>query len=637
METLTRRRSVLVEKAVIAAGTDKRTYSISFSSEYPADFNGVKEILCHDPGCCDLGRLRAGVVPLLYNHDHNRIIGRVLTGEIDPETRKGRAVIVFSDSEEGRLRQAQFEEDILVNVSFGYSVHQWVPQGEKRVFVTNWEPYEISLVSVPADPQVGKYRAYPGTVEGETVPDSETMTTTATEETRAPAIASDPVVDPREIREKEMLRVRAIMGLGEKWKSRYGEKSTKLADTLISEGISLEHARSKFLDIMDEEPIHPIAGASQDPLGLTKKEQKSYSIIRALQSQITQNFDGAGFEMECSRALAQQLGKPANGFYVPIADLDVTPVRSRGMLQQRAPYQTSVANAAGNLIETVLDTSNFIDMYRNASVFLNLGVRVLGGLQGNVDIPKRLTGSTSYWIAENAAPTESNGTFGLVSLRPKGLGILSSFTRLMTLQSSMDMENLIREDFALTIATEIDKVICNGSGTGGQPRGILNTSGIGSVALGTNGGAPTWDSLIDLETALSVQNALMAMPSYVTNSKGVGALKKIKDTTGAPLWNGPDAGLTPGTPGRVNGYGITFTQNVPGNLTKGTGTNLSAILFGNFRDMFMGTWGPALDIEVNPYSSPEFQAGTFLIRGLLYADLAVARAQSFAAITDAIA
>ncbi|MGL5064691.1 MAG: phage major capsid protein [Microcoleus sp.] len=625
IEPITRQRTIQIEKL---GNVDADTYEISFSSEYPARFGEIYEVLRHDEGCCDLSRLRGGTLPLLYAHDKQQLIGRALGGQIDSISKKGRAKIRFGNDEKSQERKRQFDDDILINVSVGYSVHEWSQDGD-YVYVSKWEPYEISLLPSPADPTVGKYRAYQSNVEPE---ENKTESTAMTETSPIPA-APAPAVDEKEIRQTEQLRVREIMSLGAKWEDRYGERSTQMANSLIDAGIGLVEARSKFLDLVSEpETTNPLAKmepGNHRGIDMTPKEEESYSLIRAIQAHATGNYKAAGFEREVSEELAKLSGKPESGsLFVPLANLKIR----NG---QRTIYQTSVPAAAGNLISTDLDTTNFIDMYRNNSVFLNLGVRTLGGLQGNVNIPKRLTGSSVSWVAENAGPPDSNGTFGLVNLAPKGLAVMSSITRIMTIQSSMDMENLIREDMALSIATEIDRVICHGSGAAGQPRGILNTAGIGSVSLGVNGGPITWDSLVDLETALTLQNALVGNPAYVTNAKQIGVLQKIKDTTGQPLWNGNTTGLMPGMPGRIKGYPITYTNNVSSSLTKGTGTNLSALLFGNFRDVFMGTWGPALEIDINPYGTPEFAAGSLLLRGLIYMDLAIARAQSFAAITDA--
>ena len=79
---------------------------------------------------------------------------------------------------------------------------------------------------------------------------------------------------------------------------------------------------------------------------------------------------------------------------------------------------------------------------------------------------------------------------------------------------------------------------------------------------------------------------------------------------------------------------MEVTNNIPSNLSKGSGSNLSAILYGNFADLYIGLFGE-LEILVDPYT--DFAKGTTGVRALQSIDIGVAHAQSFAAMKDAIA
>ena len=143
------------------------------------------------------------------------------------------------------------------------------------------------------------------------------------------------------------------------------------------------------------------------------------------------------------------------------------------------------------------------------------------------------------------------------------------------------------------------------------------------------------DQLIALEGKLDVANALNGNLYYLTNAKVVQALKKLKTAYGEYLWTDMDGVTTGGTPGGVNGYTVMRSNQVPYNLTKGTGTNLSALIFGDFSQLIIGMWG-ALEILPNPYGSG-YTAGSVDIRAMQTCDVAVRHAESFAAITDIIA
>jgi HK97 family phage major capsid protein len=198
------------------------------------------------------------------------------------------------------------------------------------------------------------------------------------------------------------------------------------------------------------------------------------------------------------------------------------------------------------------------------------------------------------------------------------------------LQSSLDIENLVRGDLATVLALAIDLAAINGSGLSNQPKGIMNTTGIGSVAIDTDGGPPLWAHVVDLESQIANKNADVNTLAYLTNSKVRGKLKQTEKASGTAqfVWeNGNEVGF-----GMVNGYRSGVSNQVPSDLTKGSGTNLSAILFGNWSDLLIGEWG-ALDILVNPYANDK--TGAVRIRVLQDVDIAVRHPESFAALVDA--
>ena len=250
------------------------------------------------------------------------------------------------------------------------------------------------------------------------------------------------------------------------------------------------------------------------------------------------------------------------------------------------------------------------------------------GLNGNLAIPRQTGGATAYWVAEGVAPTESQQAFDQVGLTPKTVAAFTDFSRKLLLQSSLDIENFVRADLATVLALELDRAAVNGSGSGSEPRGILNTSGIGAVAGGTNGLAPTWANIVALETAVANANAAVNNLGYLTNTKVRGQLKGTEkwSTSGNPIWQDSSNPL--------NGYKAGVSNQVPSNLTKGTSSGIcSAILFGNFADLIIGMWG-SLDVLVNPY----ILSGTGSVRIEVFqdTDIAVRHPESFSAMKDAL-
>ena len=152
-----------------------------------------------------------------------------------------------------------------------------------------------------------------------------------------------------------------------------------------------------------------------------------------------------------------------------------------------------------------------------------------------------------------------------------------------------------------------------------------------AYAGGTNGLAPSIDHLIDLKKEISIDNAYVSSAGYLTNTKVEAALSQLKDDQSNYLLNPYGASLGDS---RISGRRLVVSNNVPSNLSKGTGSNLSAIIYGNFADLLIGMWGN-LEILVDPYT--DFAKGTTGIRALQSIDVAVRHPQSFAAMVDAIA
>ncbi|WP_160122435.1 phage major capsid protein [Rhodovarius lipocyclicus] len=359
--------------------------------------------------------------------------------------------------------------------------------------------------------------------------------------------------------------------------------------------------------------------AAGQPLGTGDRQLDALldgvGILDAIRAQMGGTDQAAGRAREASQEMERRSGRKAQGVFWHMG----APAESRVLTTT-----TPGGGPGGTLIPTDYRPDLFIERLRNTTRVRGLGATVLSGLTGNVTIPRRKGSVTAGWVAENTALTASDPQFESIGLSPKHAGAIMEWSRNMTQQSSPDVEALARNDMAQVLAETLDGAAINGSGSGAQPRGILNTSGIGSVALGTNGGALTLDAVSDLMGQLDDANA--SGTGFLTNTKVVRAARKLKDGQDRPY------GLSvvfQGSPPAVS-------NNVPSNLTKGTGTGLSPLIYGNWSDLLIGMWSE-LDILVNPYESTAYAKGNVQIRAMLTCDIAVRHPQSFAAITDIIA
>ena len=206
-------------------------------------------------------------------------------------------------------------------------------------------------------------------------------------------------------------------------------------------------------------------------------------------------------------------------------------------------------------------------------------------------------------------------------------GVLGATPKMSGYQSDPSAEAVIRDDLLAAVAAKIEDVAIEGGGSN-EPTGITQTSGIGSVAIGTNGGAPTWASVTALVKEVEQDNAALSnSQAFLTNPK---VKHKLAGT--AKVGSSDSVMVLDAPWNELYGYPMCITTHVPSDLTKGsTSGTCSAMIFGDFAQMMIGFWS-ATDVLVDPYTG----GPQGYIRILVHQDLDVAirHAQSFAACLD---
>ncbi|SHM05929.1 phage major capsid protein, HK97 family [Nitrosospira sp. Nsp11] len=627
---------------------ETRTVSLSFSSEEPVDMWYGTEILSHAKGAVRVNGARQANMPLLFNHNRNDLLG--IVEDIEIKGGRGYATVRFGKDERGDWAMRQADDGVLCNVSFMYRVFKFEEDTEKEIYTaTDWEPYEISLVTVPADATVGVGRgAGDEERDVEIIPVPKPASAETLKETtmfKKHYVVQDAagdgtggsvggasavvVIDANRERqtgaEAERARIAQIEGLCNQHKI-----DPEVKRGFIQKGATVEVARGAVLDILQarntQQAVDLGQGAHAD---MSEREKAGYSVIRALNASLSNSWKEAGFELEVSTAIAKRLGRgpqSERSFFIP----------TNIPFAARAAYAAGAPATGGALVATNLMAGSFIEVLRNKARVMQMGATVLSGLVGNVDIPRQTGASSTYWTSETGNTTESEATFDKISLTLKTIGTFSQISRNMLLQSTPDIDMIVRADLIAQLALGIDIAALSGSGSSAQPLGIANVSGIGSVVGGTNGAALTIDHLIDMETAVMAANAPEESLAYMANAKSVGALKKLKSTTGQYLWSGSAVGQRSGTPGEINGYPVARTNQARGNLTKGTASGIcSEVFFGAWNELLIGEWG-VLEIVPNPYDSAVYKNGGVLIRALQSIDIGVRHAASFSTMSDAL-
>lgn len=308
-----------------------------------------------------------------------------------------------------------------------------------------------------------------------------------------------------------------------------------------------------------------------------------------------------------------RLGLTSRGFVIPSA-----------LLRASAGQNYTTAADGGNMVEQM--APRYIDALRNKLVIAQLGATVLTDLVGTLPVVK-VGDVTAGFLAEGAQGSISKATVAKATMTPHRAFVAMAFSRDLTRQTSVDVERMLIEKISFAHAQLIDNAAINGTGSNSQPTGILNNANVGSVAgSGANGTALNWANLVKLETTVNAANGNRGKLAYLTNAKVVGAMKTTERATNTARFLIEN--------GVANGYPVEMSNLVPSNLTKGTGTGLSAAIFGNWEDLFVGQWG-GLDIVVDPYSLAEYGDIRLVLNA--YNDVIVAEPASFAAIKDIIA
>lgn len=615
-----------------AINTEARTVELAFASETEKvqRWWGT-EILDCGANSVRLERL-LNKAPLLFNHDRDQLLGVVESVSLGQD-RVCRATVRFGNSEDAEEKFRDVQDGILTKVSVGYAVHELLLEkesDEETVYrITDWEPFEISMVTIPADDSVGVGRSlHVADPPATDPPVAETPTNT---EARESGLSHIPIKEPKMEKTVEQLEAegRALKDkmsaqeFEQKRRDALVELGVRYADVLTLEDVKRAVDENKLPGDLQELVIQRMAtkhaDTSNQQIGMTDKEVGQYSIARAVAAIVSGDWSKAGLERAATEAAAAKFGNS---------------VGSRGILlpfdvMAKRDFTAGTAGEAGNLIATDMRTDLLADVLRSKLAMGQLGATMLYGLSSNIDIPRKSAGMSMAFLAETAAASESQPTTTKITLGPKRISTFVEFSKQAVIQSALAVEPMLRQDILGEYAVMFEGAALNGSGSGANPRGIRNVAGIGSVVGGTNGATVNWGHIVGLESAVANVNAEPDVNSgYLVNTKTRGWLKQTLKATNLPfIW---DNGAQP-----LNGYRAAVSNIVPSNLTKGTANGIcSNLTFSSRWEMLvLATFG-ALELTLDEVT----QATNGLNRLILnaYVDVGCRRPADFAVMDDAL-
>jgi HK97 family phage major capsid protein/HK97 family phage prohead protease len=616
-------REVPFDEITIRAVDGVTRLSFPASSEKPVERWFGEEVLSHADGAVRLERAKRGAMPLLFNHNRDDAIG-VIDGA---RVADGRLTVDAHLFDTARAKEVgQMLNGGLRNVSIGYRLYTVEEDVKSGTFTArDWEPFEVSIVTVPADPTVGIGRmsgeelevrmlrpsaspavsANPKESAAMTTETRAAATQTAEEQAAAAAATSRSKISALEA-EKE--RRQAVIDL-----CKTNKIDPRVEARWIDEGTPLTLIAKELLDVMEERGKQKPLEAAR--LGLNRSETQRYSLfnaIRALRfgSQNPRLMEAAAFEIECSRAVAAKLKRgDTSAMLVPSEILE----RPLGEAATRA--MATQPGAKGGYLVNVTNMG-FIDILRNRSVAMAMGARVLSGLEGNVVFPRQ-TGKVSVtWQAgEGTSVTAADQALGQLSMNPKTCIAITDVSEQLLRQSSPSAEAFVMADLAADVAIDgVDAATINGTG-GAQPLGIKNTTGITS---GQDAGTFSYAKALAFPVAAGGSNAIRGNPGWVTNIAGAAiAMQRQRfSSTDSPLWEG---NLLDGS--LVGFRAMSSEQLASGNL-----------IFGSWDELVIGEWG-VLELSTDN-GGTRFNQAQVGIRAMWMVDVLLRYPQAFVVSTN---
>ena len=441
---------------------------------------------------------------------------------------------------------------------------------------------------------------------------------------------------------------------GEEKRTVLNEDEQTRFDALMSEveglGTQLENLQ-KLASIPSTKPSlsAKIAKGVQQRSGLIENGdteatmRKRYSVLDAMAA-ITGIRSLSGIEKEAHETASEELramdldvGSGVNipAFFVSKAPMSASEAQARSEMSEHE-YEKLILDEQQRVLVVGTDTAGgharptftqrHIEFLRPDLQIEQAGARVLTGLTGDLKFPRQDAIPSIAWEGETDSTASMEGTLDAFTLAPKRAAGYTDVATQLIIQggANFDAEMFARTDLNYGTAYGVEDVALEG-GAANAPTGITQTSGIGSVALGTNGGAITWAKVIEFMTDLAGSNAYQGRLGWYLTPEMIGAMFTVKRDAGSGIFVMPD----PGT--HLLGHPVFWSNVLPKDLTKGTGTALHAAIMGDFSQLIVAQWG-GIQLVEDPYTQALLGTKRIVINS--YWDIGVRHPESFSAILD---
>lgn len=640
----------------------RRLYEVAISSEAEISRWFGIEILSHDESAVDTARMEVGAAVLVDHRGDQVGVVEPGTFRID-EDRKSRAYIRFSRNPRGQEIENDVEDEVRTQISVGYFILDWeyepreVGKDEKGkpiiedVFrIIRWQPIEVSIVYAAADISVGVGRSAAGgqspasTVGGAPAREgimpkkviAEGRLIEVPEGDPRPAATVEDVARLLTAKPDHKTRDAEVADIVE-FCDGNGIEPAKRAEW-IRAGLSASDVAMKILE------LRKTSGTAQPGVedinkGLSRKDRSRYSWCRAILQgeRLKAGLEPNGVEGEWHQEMVQKdRQKPIKGGLLVPMDLRSNEERwaeyDQALRDGRLSTRTLDSKTLTKGTETVFERpGELIELLRNVAVVTRLGARMLGGLSGPIGFTKQTGGLTVFWVGENPAAevAASDVAFGLVEMIPKTLQGTTAYSRQLLVQASIDIEAMVREEFAIAHALRIDKTAFYGLGAAGEPTGIYKAPDVNARPVA---GTPDADDVIQSLVLVAEDNAAFGSLGWAMTPGLAGRLMNTPEITGAtnglPMWGGRiDDGL-------LKGYRAMTSNQLSKTMTgsEETGGSEHGAVFGNWRDLVIGMFA-AMELVVDPFSQKK--KGLIEVTSFQMSDMILRHGESFTKWTGA--
>jgi len=547
------------------------------------------EVLGHAPGEVDMSRCKDGLV--IQDGHYGDQIGIIKNPGVKDAKFGGTVEWCCGQRAQEIKRDAQ--AGIRRNMSVGYFVQQYKVVGDKDGVpiyrAVKWTPYEGSFVNLPADTGVGV---------GRSLEENKPAATPAVEQTKGIQ-----TMDPKDIAagapaENKGLTAEQVV------------ECFRLANTagvehaevkkLIESGKTFDAIRSELEDkievhvkaLANKKPEMPAPGGHRAifDAGDEKKIVRQYNLLNVIRALAKDGSPDVGYEREISDQIAKAKKCDARGFFIPESVL----VRA---ITGKTNVSDHITGNGAATVETELLAEQYIDELVAQTVLGAAGVRTIGGLQGDIAIPKG-TAVSFGWIAEKDDAPLNSPQFSQVEGEPHTAASRAILSRRLVMQSSLAVQNLVARLILEAIGRGVEAATFDGTGADNQPTGLSATEGINTVSM--TAGEPTRANLIEFWEKVYTANAGGANMKYIGSPAVKALLCKTRDFL---PFNNTGAKANSAVVGAVGGeFLCTRESKVEGYDFLMSGLcNSKKLYFGNWSEILVGFWS-GIDMIVDPYT-----------------------------------